>query len=171
MKENLYTPDCIRTFTGKYVNVFDPTPDMICIEDIAHALSKQCRFGGHLPIFYSVAQHSVSCSMGVEQEHKLAALLHDASEAYLLDMPSPIEHRLPIYKSLHKKLMQIIAVKFDFEYPLHEEVKRADRLALEVEWLGIMLAKSKLDESDAWSQRAAEKKFLERFYQLKTKNS
>ena len=51
-EENLYTPNCIRTFTGIYVNVFEPTPEMICIEDIAHALSNQCRFSGHLPTFY-----------------------------------------------------------------------------------------------------------------------
>ena len=56
MKENLYTPNCIRTFTGLYMNVFNPKPDMICIEDIAHALSQQPRFGGHLPRMYSVAQ-------------------------------------------------------------------------------------------------------------------
>ena len=48
MKENLYTKDCIRTFTGIYMNVFNPTSEMICIEDIAHSLSLQCRFAGHL---------------------------------------------------------------------------------------------------------------------------
>ena len=53
--ENLHTADCIRTFTGLYMNVFEPTPEMICIEDIAHGLSNMPRFGGHLPEFYSVA--------------------------------------------------------------------------------------------------------------------
>ncbi|MFC4230551.1 hypothetical protein ACFOW1_01525 [Parasediminibacterium paludis] len=58
MLEDLYKPNCIRTYTGLYMNVFDPTPEMICIEDIAHALSHQCRFSGHTKQFYSVAQHS-----------------------------------------------------------------------------------------------------------------
>jgi len=90
--ENLFTPNCIRTFTGKYVNVFEPTLEMICIEDIAHALSMQCRFGGHLPYFYSVAQHSINCSFLVDTPClKLEVLMHDASEAYLLGIPSPIK--------------------------------------------------------------------------------
>ncbi len=76
MTENLYTPDCIRTFSGQYVNVFAPDPDTILIEDIAHALSQQCRFGGHLPEFYSVAQHCVICALAVPPEHALSALLH-----------------------------------------------------------------------------------------------
>lgn len=66
MTESLYTPNCIRTFTGIYMNVFDPTDEMICIEDIANALSHQCRFAGHLPNFYSVAQHSVQCIPFIE---------------------------------------------------------------------------------------------------------
>ena len=57
--ENLYTPDCIRTYTGIYMNVFEPTLEMIHIEDIAHALSMQCRFGGHLYDFYSVVQKQI----------------------------------------------------------------------------------------------------------------
>jgi uncharacterized protein len=78
--ENLYEPDCIRTYTGLYINVFNPKPEMIEIEDIAHALSFQCRFGGHLPKFYSVAQHSLNCSYLVKEPAlKLTALLHDAS--------------------------------------------------------------------------------------------
>lgn len=118
-EENLYTPDCIRTFTGIYVNVFEPTEEMICIEDIAHALSNQCRFGGHLPVFYSVAQHSIIMSDKMHESHKLAALLHDASEAYLLDIPRPIKKGLSNYKEIEDKLMTAIAAKFGFEYPLH----------------------------------------------------
>src|SRR5665811_1025646 len=97
--ENLYTPNCIRTFTGIYMNVFEPTPEMISIEDIAHALTMQCRFGGHLPDFYSVAQHSLNCSYLIDNPKlKLTALLHDASEAYLLDIPRPIKNNLNNYK-------------------------------------------------------------------------
>lgn len=132
--ENLYKKDHIRTFSGIYMNVFEPTLDMINIIDIAHALSKQCRFGGNLPMFYSVAQHSISCcNMIQEDKHKLQALLHDASEAYLIDIPSPIKKRLKEYLIIEERLMLLIAQKFGFEYPLSPEVKKVDKIALEME--------------------------------------
>ncbi len=140
--ENLYTKDCIRTRTGIYINVFEPHPDMITIEDIAHSLSHQCRFGGHLYEFYSVAQHSLSCFYVIEEkELKLAALLHDASEAYLLDIPRPIKLRLPDYKKIEDGLMRVIADKFGFEYPLHPKVKEIDETMLQYEWDAYMLDK------------------------------
>lgn len=140
MAENLFTPNCIRTFTGKYFNVFEPTLEMICIEDIAHSLSNQCRFGGHLPVFYSVAEHSLFCSrLVVSPKYCLAALLHDASEAYFIDIPSPVKKRLSNYKEIENNLMSLIAEKFGFEYPLNPYVKRIDELALEIEWRELML--------------------------------
>lgn len=146
--ENLFTPDCIRTYSGIYMNVFEPTLEMICIEDIAHALSQQCRFGGHLHQFYSVAQHSAYCCSLVEGDgHKLAALLHDASEAYLLDIPRPIKKKLENYKEIEDKLMILIAQKFGFEYPLHECVKKVDEQMLQIEWDTLMLRKNNAIES------------------------
>jgi hypothetical protein len=142
--ENLYTPDCIRTYTGIYMNVFEPTLDMICIEDIAHSLSMQCRFAGHLNYFYSIAQHSIMVARYVSKENKLAALLHDASEAYLLDIPRPIKVRMPEYKAIEDNLMKKIAEKFDFEYPLCLEIKEADDRELKYEWETLMLGRENM---------------------------
>ena len=140
MTENLYTPNSIRTNSGIYMNVLEPTEDMINIEDIAHSLSQQPRFGGHLPNFYSVAQHSLNCSyLADDPKMKLCALLHDASEAYLLDIPSPIKSLIPKYKEMEDKLMAIIAKKFGFEYPLPEEIKIIDKSMLNQEWDELML--------------------------------
>jgi len=161
--ENLYTKDCIRTYTGIYMNVFEPTFEMICIEDIAHALSMQCRFGGHLYSFYSVAQHSLNCSYLIEEKSlKLAALLHDASEAYLLDIPRPVKQGLSNYKEIEDKLMQLIAQKYGFEYPLHKEVKKIDELMLQTEWDCLMLKKATWI-FDSKSQYQAKKDFLSMF--------
>jgi len=138
--ENLYTPDCIRTYTGKYFNVFEPTIDMIDIIDIAHSLSQQCRFGAHLPQFYSVAQHCCLTSELVPDALKLQALLHDASEAYILDFPSPIKKRFICYQQLEQKIMKLIAEKFNIDFPFHPEVKAADECMLVIEWHSIMLS-------------------------------
>jgi hypothetical protein len=78
------TPGEIRTYTGGMVNLTSLTPDQVILEDIAHALSNQCRFSGHTAQFYSVAEHSILCAEMVPDEMKLAALLHDASEATAL---------------------------------------------------------------------------------------
>lgn len=139
MTDNLYTPDKIRTFSGKYIDPLNPDPALICIEDIAHALSMLPRFGGHTQRFYSVAQHSIACCEWAPAEHKLAALLHDAGEAYLLDIPSPVKKRIPGYAEAEDRLMAVIAHKLGFAWPLHEDVKAIDKMTLYIEWDNVVL--------------------------------
>lgn len=129
----------IRTYSGLEINVFNPTPEMICIEDIAHALSNICRFGGHVNEFYSVAQHSIHVFELAEEEDKLLALLHDASEAYLYDMPTPIKKELPEYKKAEHKLMLVIAEKFGFDWPMNERIEIIDNKMLHWEFKQLML--------------------------------
>ena len=91
----------IQTSSGRWFNPFEPDPEQIDPGDIARALANVCRFGGHTRAFYSVAQHSVIVSELVEErggdvEDVFAALMHDATEAYLGDMPHPIKHRSPL---------------------------------------------------------------------------
>jgi len=159
--ENLYTPNCIRTFTGIYMNVFEPTLEMICIEDIAHALSNQCRFGGHLPTFYSVAQHSIECCAMAEDKYKLQALLHDASEAYLIDVPRPIKTELSNYKEIEDNLMRLISEKFGFTYPLEQQVKNIDEIQLRYEWNKFML--NNPGNTLCLTPKQAKQKFLSTF--------
>jgi len=167
MEENLYNENCIRTFTGKYLDVFNPDPDMICIEDIAHALSNICRFGGHTRHFYSVAQHSVRCcDHFLSDSLRLQALMHDAAEAYLMDMPRPIKYRLDNYSETEDRLMAVIAKKFGFDWPEDMEVKEADEIELGLEWNGVMTG-SPLPEwavwDGCWKPKMAERIFLETF--------
>lgn len=168
IKENLYAVDCIRTYTGIYMNVFEPTLEMICIEDIAHALSMQCRFGGHLPHFYSVAQHCVHSVDESTKENALQTLMHDASEAYLMDIPRPIKNRLSNYKEIENNLMLKIAEKFGFEYPLHEQTKTIDENMLIWEWNSIMLdANCNYPINKCWDSAFAKKMFLGYYNQYK----
>lgn len=161
MTENLYHPDSIRTFTGQYVNPLNPDPDTICIDDIAHALSQICRFGGHLPYFYSVADHSLAVSYSLPAEHVLAGLLHDASEAYLCDIPSPVKRMITGYAEAEDRLMKVIAEKFGFPWPLPEVIKAEDRRQLQIEWDNIMLKNTR---PLVWAH--PRKSFLDRFNSL-----
>lgn len=163
MTDNLYTPDKIRTFTGKYIDPLNPDPALICIEDIAHALSMLPRFGGHTQRFYSVAQHSIACTEWAPAEHKLAALLHDASEAYLLDIPSPVKKRIPGYAEAEERLMEVIAAKFGFAWPLHEDVKRIDANMLVAEWEELVIR----DRGDFAEWQEVETYFLTTYNKLK----
>lgn len=164
--ENLYTKDCIRTRSGIYMNVFNPIPEMVCLEDIAHALSMMPRFGGHLPEFYSVAQHSVLVSQHVKEGNELSALLHDASEAYLMDFPSPIKKRISEYKLIEAKLMIVIGSKFGFDYRLNEDIKRADELLLQWEWGYLMLGQSHFPEIKCLPPAEARQMFMDRFFEI-----
>lgn len=161
--------DCIRTHSGIYINVFEPTPEMICVEDMAHALSQQPRFAGHLPRFYSVAQHSVLCMRLATLYKKMAALLHDGSEAYILDIPTPIKNRMPEYKKVEDTLMGVIAKKFEFDYPLNQEVKDIDRQMLHTEWDNIVANHN--PNFICWSQAEAKEKFIKAYYDLKSELS
>lgn len=116
----------LETQSGTLIDIADPQPDQIYIRDIAHALSMQCRFGGHTKHHYSVAQHSVNVSYLVPKEHALQALLHDATEAYLVDIPTPIKRLLRDYKPLEERLWSCIAAKYGVPKELHASVKEAD---------------------------------------------
>ena len=139
--ENLNAVRSIRTISGQYVNVFEPEPSTLWITDIAHALSNQCRFGGHLPEFYSVAQHSLLCYQIAPEEEKYDALMHDTSEAYLLDFPKPIKVEMPQYNEVEHNLMMVLAKRFQFNYPKSSIVEKVDMHLLNWEWNVIMLQK------------------------------
>lgn len=167
--EDLFKPDHIRTFSGKYVNIFEPKPEMFCIEDIAHALSNQCRFGGHLPEFYSVAQHSYHCAEFATPPNKLAALMHDASEAYLLDIPRPIKGKLQNYQEVEHNLMLEISKVFGFDYPMPDEVKEIDNDILQLEWdLKMIKSRSDYEHYTSVAPQVAKNRFLEFYEKLKS---
>ncbi|ASK77284.1 MULTISPECIES: hypothetical protein [Klebsiella/Raoultella group] len=120
----------IQTLSGKHFNYLDIQQDAIEIEDIATALSHICRFAGHLPEFYSVGQHSVLSSLLVPQEFALEALLHDAAEAYLQDIPAPLKHLLPDYRAIETRVDAAIRQKFGLPAEQHPTVKYADLVML-----------------------------------------
>lgn len=168
----------IETFTGKMFQFADPTEDMICIEDIAHALSNLCRYNGHCQRFYSVAEHSILLSEAYVwgNEVAFAMLMHDASEAYLCDIPRPIKYTLPDYRTLEAKLDQAIAKKFGLEWPHPNVVREWDgRAILDERSQAMSRSKNNWNMEGLhalgitlhfWSPPEAEARFLANFHRL-----
>lgn len=165
----------ITTFTGRRFYVLDPRPQDVAIEDIAHALSLQCRFTGHVRQFYSVAEHCVRVSDAC-LEHALWALLHDASEAYIGDMSAPLKHtpEMSRYRTTEKRIRSVIAECFGLVLPEPPEVKIADRrmLLTEARDLGICVDGWYTEQTSfekvirPWPPAMAEAAFLARFKEL-----
>ena len=123
----------ITTITGKHIDFANITPDQFCIKDIAAGLSNTCRFTGQLANFYSVAQHSVYVSQIVPPEFALEALLHDATEAYMGDITSPLKAMLPDYKAIEKRVDAAIREQFGLPPVMPVEVHDADLVMLATE--------------------------------------
>ena len=128
---NEYEGHWITTFTGKKFHFLENNPDEIDIVDIAHALAFTCRFGGHVNRFYSVAEHCIRVAEIVPAEQRLSALLHDAHEAYLHDVPRPIKIVISGYKEIADRIQATIDRKFG-TCPT-PEIKHADDVLLATE--------------------------------------
>jgi hypothetical protein len=125
----------LTTYTGRQIYPLDLRPEDVRIEDIAAALSKLCRYGGHCLRFYSVAEHSMHVASKAPDHLKLCALLHDASEGLgLVDLPSPTKAHLSGYHDIEHRMMSVIAVRFGFDWPMPGEVERLDRAIIADEW-------------------------------------
>lgn len=128
----------ISTYLGNRFYPLTPRIDDVAIEDIAHGLAYQCRFNGQTRTFYSVAQHSIIVAALVPEEQRLAALLHDAAEAYLGDMVKPLKLLLPEFSAIEEQVSAIIAEKFGLSGFAFPEIKRADLIALATEKRDLM---------------------------------
>lgn len=170
----------LQTFSGRALNPLAPRAEDLAIEDIAHALALQCRFGGHVRGFYSVAQHSFLVSQVVPLADALWALLHDASEAYLMDLPTPVKETGPLagYRGVEAQLQQTIYQRFGLTGAEPASVAEADLAVLLAEVDALCLQPAAWDslrgrvpvppiKVQPWSSPAlAEYAFLKRFGEL-----
>lgn len=132
----------IKTRSGLKFSYAQPLPEQVNIRDITHSLSRICRFNGHTIDFFSVAQHSVEVCMltmrHIEPAHKvaagLAALLHDAHEAYIGDFPTPFKEMFgPAFGEIEGKVLEAIYEHFQINQIMsayRETWKWADRAML-----------------------------------------
>ena len=111
----------MQTFTGKKFYFLDPQPADVDILDIAHSLSYQCRYNGHALRFYSVAEHSMLLASYTEHVLKLPlpqimrALLHDAVEAYVSDVPSPFKKAVPAFPAIEAEVEKVVMEAFGLD--------------------------------------------------------
>lgn len=185
----------VQTYTGRAFDLLDPKPEQIDVLDIAHALSHLCRFTGHVRDFYSVAQHSCLVAEIVHDLWRaetlapcqdvvaLAALLHDAAEAYAGDVSTPLkramrgEGELSEYDVIEKRIEARIAVRFGVDQVaagFADLIKRADMIALATEhaalfdgppprsW-GIELPQPWPYKIEPWEPAMAQAQFLQAF--------
>lgn len=133
------------TFLGNRYYPLEGRIDQLDIEDIAHGLAYQCRFNGQTSDFYSVAQHSILVAQLLPDHLQLAGLLHDAGEAFLGDLVSPIKALLPDFSRLEQAVSAQIAMHFavNFDAPA---IKAADLRLLATEKRDLMP-----NSVEAWS--------------------
>lgn len=171
----------IQTYSGEMFDSFNPDPGKINLQDISHALSMICRYGGHSRVFYSVAEHSALMARyfaekGVEGI-ALMALFHDASEAYMGDVVRPLKLQMPLYRQVEENLRLAIFEKFGFPLDdLPDLIKDADLricnderavLLLDRPWSAYIDALQPLGvEIQAWSPDQAKSEWLETYWGL-----
>lgn len=135
----------ILLVSGEYFNLLEPETSNFTVEDIAHGLSNLCRYTGQISSYYSVAEHSVLCSEHVAPEHALAALLHDASEAFIGDVSRPLKALLPEYKTIEQRIERAVCARFELPFPMHPAIKEIDNRMLVTE------QHQRMNNHDDWS--------------------
>lgn len=167
----------IRLFSGRKFWPLDPSSEDVAIADIAHSLSHKCRYQGHTVVFYSVAEHCVRLSWLASPENKLAALLHDAGEAYLPDVPRPIKSSLAGFKEIEERVDRAIFERYNLPYPWAEEINQLDTSILNDEMKAMLnygdgpygdgpIYPEGKNTRFGWGTFVAKEAFLSTFYNL-----
>ncbi|MDH1267058.1 hypothetical protein N5C81_05450 [Rhizobium pusense] len=168
------TGDFMQVFSGRKYWPMDPRPHEVHIEDIAHSLAMQARYAGHCIKFLSVAEHSVLIARHLAAKHApevaLAGLLHDAPEAYCVDIPRPLKPYLTNYKEIEQKNWLAIAARFQLDRELPDEVHDADNRIIADELVNLVPMPWHARHNNPlgvklryWSPEKAEQEFMATF--------
>ena len=143
------SPTVIPTYSGLDFDVLAPRVEDLRLVDVVHALSHLCRFTGHTRVFWSVGAHVLFVADLVRDrldggpQAQFAALMHETSEAYLCDLPTPLKYGTTIgqtYREIEERLMAVAAEAFGLPLNFHRDpiIKRADELAVAIEAIYLM---------------------------------
>ena len=151
MPNNLFrAPIVVETWSGQALDLTDPINATITFDDIVIPLARMVRYNGAFPEYYSVAEHSILVAdlliegapyhdsdgecIEITKSMVVAALLHDAAEAFIGDLIAPIKVRLLSFGALEHGLMRALSARFGF-WPIYRNltcwslIERADRAA------------------------------------------
>lgn len=166
----------IKLLSGGCFDFVDMEQSSYTIEDIAHNLSRICRFNGSIEKHYSVAQHSLIVSHVVPEKYALSGLLHDMSESFVGDLCSPLKQLMKEYKKLETKVEKFMFGKMNIPFPMHSSIKLADLQVLAAEirdlqphasdWSGLAEIEPYDKKIVPWSADKAKKEFLKRYKEL-----
>jgi hypothetical protein len=178
-----------QTFSGRKFYLLNPTPTSVCIEDIANGLAFKCRYNGQCSRFYSVAQHSILITHVLPSANpldKLWALLHDAGEAYLPDIPRPYKHLFRIgtesfsipFSEVEDNILHTISLRFNLTTHLPPSIVKVadDRILVDeyhalmrrdrVEWPSLASIEGFGIKIKPWSPEKSKKIFLDVLHKL-----
>lgn len=163
--------------SGGRFDLAEPHFSTFDIVDVAQGLGAICRFTGHTREFYSVAEHCVIAASLARSDAAYAALMHDAAEAFIGDVSTPLKQLLPDYRAIERAVEAELFRRFDVPDPLPDEVKRVDRYLLEQEQRRFMqkpdFLQSPFDNRPwavnfpCWSPAEASRQFLAAFLRLR----
>jgi uncharacterized protein len=114
---------------GQRFNPLEPDLEVVTLENIAHLLAMRPRFWGATSRYYSVAEHSVYVAQSLPLHLRLAGLLHDAGEAFVMDVPKPLKAQMPELCEAERQWASMAAFKFSANIH-HPGVKAADGAVL-----------------------------------------
>lgn len=169
-------PPTIRLLSGRYFSFEQPTDCRFTVNDVAHALAHLCRFTGHTRRFYSVAEHSVLASRIAPPELRMDVLMHDAAEAFIGDVSSPLKAMLPEYREIEARVAHAVCERFGLSWPMPGAVKRADLAMLQAERMWVIRCREEWaclegispgPPPEFWTPQEARRRFLARYRELK----
>jgi hypothetical protein len=157
----------MTTYSGLRVDPLNIRTFDISITDVARSLSLQCRYNGHLPSFYSVAEHCVRVA-GILLEETgdsltaMCGLLHDSTEAYLSDLPAPIKTRpeFDVYREIEDNLMIVMCNKFGLPSPIEDKDRWGEVWRVDHDILGWEAANIRTGQQDGWDHATARNRFV-----------
>lgn len=123
------SPTSLHTFGSRQIDFLDPKPEDIDIEDIFMSLSRTSRYRGFTTRIYSVLEHSYRGALAMRKlkpEYTLEFLLHDAAEAYVGDVPTPLKELIPEFRTIEHRIDAVIREKYGLPLTMSPEVKAMD---------------------------------------------